>query len=158
LDAIQAGILHAKLGHLAEWNTQRRERAALYTSLLEVDQALSVPFEPSWSRAVYHLYVIRTDDREGLMSHLKDAGIGVGIHYPVPLHLQKAYLPLNYSLGDFPIAERVSTEVLSIPMFPHLAEAMQRRVANEILGFLRDAGQKADVSEEAMLAPEEWAS
>ena len=158
LDSIQAGILHAKLGHLAEWNTQRRERAALYNSLLEVDQALSVPFEPSWSRAVYHLYVIRTDDREGLMSHLKEAGIGVGIHYPVPLHLQKAYVPLNYSSGDFPIAERVSTEVLSIPMFPHLAEAMQRRVANEILGFLRDAGQKQHVSEEAILAPEEWAS
>ena len=158
LDSIQAGILHAKLGHLAEWNTQRRERAALYNSLLEVDQALSVPFEPSWSRAVYHLYVIRTDDREGLMSHLKDAGIGVGIHYPVPLHLQKAYVPLNYSSGDFPITERVSTEVLSIPMFPHLAEAMQRRVANEILEFLRDAGQKQHVSEEAILAPEEWAS
>jgi len=135
LDSIQAGILQAKLSHLAEWNTQRREKAALYNSLLEVDQALSVPFEPTWSRAVYHLYVIRTNDREGLMSHLKDAGIGVGIHYPVPLHLQKAYIPLNYSAGDFPVTESVAAEIISLPMYPQLTSAQQRRVVAEVTAF-----------------------
>ncbi len=155
LDTIQAGILNAKLAHLAEWNQQRRERAAHYNRLLDGDETLSVPFEPSWSRAVYHLYVIRTNNRERLMSHLKDAGIGIGIHYPIPLHLQKAYLSLNYSPGDFPIAERVSTEILSIPMFPHLAEAQQQRVAKEILEFLGNAGAGADVVEEAIFAPKD---
>ncbi len=158
LDAIQASILHAKLPHLAEWNKQRQERAAVYDRLLAVDQSVSVPYEPSWSRAVYHLYVIRTYNREGLMSHLTNAGIGTGIHYPIPLHLQKAYIALNYSSGDFPVAERVSTEILSIPMFPHLTEVQQKRVAKEILGFLCDSGQKVDLIDEAMLAPEERAS
>ena len=65
------------------------------------------PYEPSWSRAVYHLYVIRTDDRDGMMQHLKEAGIGTGIHYPIPLHLQKAYASLNYSSGDFPVADEL---------------------------------------------------
>jgi dTDP-4-amino-4,6-dideoxygalactose transaminase len=155
LDAIQAGILHTKLPHLAEWNKLRRERAFVYNRLLAIDHALSIPYEPSWSRAVYHLYVIRTSDRDGLMNHMKETGIGVGIHYPVPLHLQKAYISLNYSLGDFPVAERVSTEILSIPMFPQLTETQQERVAKEILGFLRDAGQQADAMEDAILTPEE---
>ena len=92
LDAIQAGLLHAKLAHLAKWNAQRRERAAEYNRLLAAtDEAVIPPFEPSWSRAIYHLYVIRTEDRDGIMNHLKKAGIGTGIHYPIPLHLQKAY-------------------------------------------------------------------
>ena len=158
LDTIQAGILHAKLPHLAEWNKQRRERAAVYNRLLASDQTLSAPYEPSWSRAVYHLYVIRTNNRDGLMSHLKDVGIGTGIHYPIPLHLQKAYLTLNYSPGDFPVAERVSAEILSIPMFPHLAEQQQEKVAKEILGFLCDAGQKTGPLDEAILTSEERAS
>ena len=92
LDAIQAGLLHVKLAHLPKWTAQRRERAAEYNRLLEsADTAVVAPYEPSWSRAVYHLYVVRTADREGLMDHLKKAGIGTGIHYPIPLHLQKAY-------------------------------------------------------------------
>lgn len=155
LDSIQAGILHIKLPHLAKLNEQRRERALVYNRLLAVDQALSVPYEPSWSRAVYHLYVIRTNDREGFMNHLKEAGIGVGIHYPVPLHLQKAYISLNYNSGDFPITERVSTEIVSLPMFPHLEEAQQERVAKEILVFAQEATRKAKVVEQAMFASEE---
>ena len=84
LDAIQAGLLHTKLAHLAKWNTQRRERAAEYNRLLASNEAVSLPYEPSWSRAVYHLYVVRTSDREGMMNHLKKAAIGTGIHYPIP--------------------------------------------------------------------------
>ena len=92
LDAIQAGLLHAKLTHLAKWNAQRRERAAEYNRLFAAADDVAVPpFEPSWSRAVYHLYVVRTGDRDGMMKHLMNAGIGTGIHYPIPLHLQKAY-------------------------------------------------------------------
>jgi dTDP-4-amino-4,6-dideoxygalactose transaminase len=135
LDAMQAGFLHAKLAHLAKWNAQRRERAAEYNRLLASNDGLTLPYEPSWSRAVYHLYVIRTSHRERMMNHLKEAGIGTGIHYPIPLHLQKAYRSLNYSLGDFPAAERASSEIVSLPMFPQLTPEQQAAVAEEILAF-----------------------
>ena len=101
-----------------------------------------LPFEPSWSKAVYHLYVIRTADREALMNHLKKVGIGTGIHYPIPLHLQKAYASLNYRLGDFPVAERVAAEIVSLPMFPQLTAEQQARVAEEILGFSNTVARK----------------
>jgi dTDP-4-amino-4,6-dideoxygalactose transaminase len=98
LDAVQAGLLHVKLNHLATWNEQRRAHAAEYNRLLEeAGVAVRAPFEPSWSKAVYHLYVVRVADREGLMSFLKTAEIGTGIHYPIPLHLQKAYANLKYA-------------------------------------------------------------
>ncbi len=95
------------------------------------------PFEPSWSEAVYHLYVVRTHDRDGMMKHLKEAGIGTGIHYPIPLHMQKAYDYLNYRQGDFPVSEKVSAEIVSLPMFPTLQTEQQSRVACEILRSLR---------------------
>jgi len=135
LDAIQAGLLQAKLVHLAKWNALRRERAAEYNRLLAGNEIVVCPYEPSWSRAVYHLYVIRTADRDGLMTYLKERGIGTGIHYPVPLHLQKAYSSLNYRAGDFPVASRVSAEIISLPMFPQLTADQQARVAEEILVF-----------------------
>jgi dTDP-4-amino-4,6-dideoxygalactose transaminase len=136
LDALQAGLLHAKLAHLAKWNAQRRERAAEYNRLFAAaDEAVAPPFEPSWSRAVYHLFVIRAEDRDGMMSHLKKAGIGTGIHYPIPLHLQKAYAALDYRKGDFPIAEKAAAEIVSLPMFPHLTAEQQARVAGEIASF-----------------------
>ena len=142
LDAIQAGILRAKLPHLAEWNAQRRDRAAEYNQSLASNKAVSLPFEPAWSRAVYHLYVIRTGDREGMINHLKAAGIDTGIHYPIPLHLQKAYAMLNYREGDFPVAERVASEIVSLPMFPQLTERQQARVAEEILAFTSRASRE----------------
>jgi dTDP-4-amino-4,6-dideoxygalactose transaminase len=101
-----------------------------------VDEALVLPYEASWSRAVYHLYVVRTADREGLMDHLKKAGIGTGIHYPIPLHLQKAYAEMNYGKGDFPVAERAAAEIVSLPMFPQLTAEQQARVVEEMLGFI----------------------
>jgi dTDP-4-amino-4,6-dideoxygalactose transaminase len=152
LDAIQAGFLHAKLPHLANWNTQRRDRAAEYNRLLANNEAIGLPYEASWSRAVYHLYVIRANDRDGMMNHLKEAGIGTGIHYPVPLHLQKAYASLNYCLGDFPAAERASAEIISLPMFPHLTTVQQVRVAEEILEFTSKTLCKRGESEENLLA------
>lgn len=136
LDAIQAGLLHVKLSHLAKWNAQRRERAAEYSRLFAAaEEVVTTPFEPTWSRAVYHLYVVRSDARDGLMKQLKKAGIGTGIHYPIPLHLQKAYAAMGYRKGDFPITEKAATEIVSLPMFPQLTFEQQARVVEEILAF-----------------------
>jgi len=138
LDAMQAGFLHVKLAHLASWNSSRRERAAEYNQLLEsAESSVIRPFEPSWSRAVYHLYVVRTNDREGMIKHLKEAGIATGIHYPIPLHMQKAYDYLNYRQGDFPVAEKVASEIVSLPMYPNLQPEQQARVVREMLRCLR---------------------
>jgi dTDP-4-amino-4,6-dideoxygalactose transaminase/acetyltransferase-like isoleucine patch superfamily enzyme len=141
LDAIQAGLLLAKLPHLHAWNSARRERAGDYNRLLGANDALVLPFEPSWSRGVYHLYVVRTHDREGLMAHLKEADIGTGIHYPIPLHLQTAYASLHYEEGSFPVAERAAREIVSLPMFPQLTAAQQERVARAIEVFSAEHSQ-----------------
>lgn len=135
LDAIQAGLLEVKLPHLQDWNEQRRERAAEYHRLLGTNPAVVIPFEPSWSRAVYHLYVIRTTDRDGLMHALHEVGIGTGIHYPVPLHMQNAYKNLQYDAQDFPVTARYAAEIVSLPMFPQLTATQQARVAEEIARF-----------------------
>ena len=138
LDSVQCGLLQVKLGHLAQWNARRRDRAAEYDRLLAGNEAITCPYEPSWSRAVYHLYVVRSADRDGLAKHLKAAGIGTGIHYPVPLHLQKAYKGMNYRETDFPVATRLAGEILSLPMFPQLSSEQQTRVTDGILGFVQD--------------------
>ena len=136
LDAIQAGILHVKLQHVTEWNKQRRARAAEYGKLFEATGSpVKPPYEPSWSRAVYHLYVVRTEHREELMAFLKEQGIGTGIHYPIPLHMQKAYHALGYSAGDFPATERVANEIVSLPMYPQLTAAQQARVVEQVVQF-----------------------
>ena len=143
LDAIQAGLLHTKLTHLAAWNAKRRERAAEYNRLFAAaDEVVVPPFEPTWSRAVYHLYVVRTEDRDGMMKHLKKTGIGTGIHYPIPLHLQKAYAGMNYSKGDFPVTEKAAAEIISLPMFPQLTAEQQSRVVEEILAFTSNGARK----------------
>ena len=155
LDAIQAGILHAKLKRLAKWNADRRERAAYFNAQLSVAKnSLVLPYEPSWSRAVYHLYVVRTKDRQGLMDHLKDAGIGTGIHYPIPLHQQKAYASLNHRAGDFPVCERAAAEIVSLPMYPQLTAEQQDRVVEEVLRFLGvGPARKQAVSDQAAAVP-----
>jgi dTDP-4-amino-4,6-dideoxygalactose transaminase len=140
LDAMQAAFLRIKLRHLDKWTEQRRAAARKYNELLKplADQGLVVvPYEPAWSQAVYHLYVIRTKDREALAAHLKARGIQTGLHYPVPLHQQKCYLPWRYGVGDFPVTERAASEILSLPMFPGLTPGQQERVAAEIDAFAR---------------------
>jgi dTDP-4-amino-4,6-dideoxygalactose transaminase len=154
LDAIQAGLLHVKLKHLAKWNAQRRERAAEYGRLLASTESVVIPFEPSWSRAVYHLYVICVEDRDGLMEHLKAEGIATGIHYPIPLHLQKAYTALNYRKGDFLVAEKVAAGIVSLPMFPQLTTKQQVRVVEEITNFVSMTGRKGVETDAASLAAE----
>ena len=137
LDSLQCGILSVKLRHLREWNAQRRANANQYKRFFEeAGKPVQTPYEPSWSRAVYHLYVVRTDDREGLMAFLKDAGVGTGIHYPIPLHLQKAYAQLNYQRGDFPHAEKAADEIVSLPMFPTLTSQQCGQVVDAIQRFV----------------------
>lgn len=133
LDAVQAGILRVKLQHLTKWNDARRERARLYDELLAEARGMVLPYVPRWSRPVHHLYVVRAVDRERLQADLTAAGIGTGIHYPVPLHLAKPYTPLGYREGDFPAAEHAAGEALSLPMFPSLSPVQQRRVAAAVI-------------------------
>ncbi|MGB7437313.1 MAG: DegT/DnrJ/EryC1/StrS family aminotransferase [Candidatus Acidiferrum sp.] len=136
LDAIQAGWLSVKLRHLAKWNESRRSLAHRYHELLEeAGGAIVVPLEASWTKGVYHLYVIRVQDREALQVCLAEAGIGSGIHYPIPLHLQKAYRHLGYKKGDFAVTERVAAEIVSLPMFPELTHRQQEEVANNVKEF-----------------------
>lgn len=136
LDAIQAGILSAKLAHLTEWNQRRQEAAKRYDELLSSVPGVITPHGPEWARAIFHLYVVRVADREGLQQYLTQANIGTGIHYPVPLHLQRAYEYLGYKKGEFPVTERAATEILSLPMFPQITVDQQRRVVEEISRFL----------------------
>ena len=154
LDALQAGFLTVKLAHLATWNEQRQEHAAEYGRLFaEKNIDLVVPYEPFWSRAVYHLYVVRVKVRDGLMKSLKDAGIGTGIHYPVPLHLQKAYQSLGYERGDFSVCERVAETVVSLPMYPQLTAEQQGRTVREIVMFLNnEAAPKTALGESVDMA------
>lgn len=122
LDEIQAAILRVKLGYLAEWNEARRERAALYNSLL-ADSGVQCPVELDYGRSVYHLYVVRTgsrQERDGLQEFLKQHGVGTGIHYPIPAHLQGAYAWLGLGRGSLPQTEATADRILSLPMFPEL--------------------------------------
>lgn len=132
LDAMQAGFLHVKLKYLTGWNEKRRRHAERYGQLMGGLDGIILPHEPKWSKAVHHLYVIRVSDRGQLKDSLAAAGIGTGIHYPIPLHLQKAYATLPYKTGDFPITERIAAEILSLPMFPGLMEEMQVHVSEKV--------------------------
>jgi dTDP-4-amino-4,6-dideoxygalactose transaminase len=114
-----------------------------HSTVPSATQSYLPPFEPEWAKAVYHLYVVRVPDREGLMRHLAEAGIGTGIHYPVPLHLQKAYESLGYQAGDFPVTERVAAEIVSLPMFPQLTAEQQVRVVIGLESFLPAAHRVA---------------
>jgi len=155
LDAIQAGILRVKLKHLPEWNEKRRQNASLYTQHLSLNtqhsplntqhsplatqhsslNTIIPPYEPAWSKAVYHLYTIRTQKRDELQKFLLDNGINTGLHYPIPLHLQNAYKNLNLPNGNYPITERVAREILSLPMFPGLTSEQIEYVSSKIKSF-----------------------
>jgi dTDP-4-amino-4,6-dideoxygalactose transaminase len=133
LDAIQAGFLSVKLKRLPEWNRKRQASAAVYGELFGKSTGeLVLPFELTGTRPVYHLYVIRTVDREQLKTSLAAAGIGTAIHYPVPLHMQKAYASMGFKKGDFPVTEQVAAEILSLPMFPGLTREQQVRIVENV--------------------------
>ena len=137
LDSIQAGWLSVKLRHLAKWNESRRYLAHRYHQLFaEVKESLVLPVEASWTKGVYHLYVVRVKDREAMQARLAEAGIATGIHYPIPLHQQKAYEQLGYKTGDFPVTERVAGEIVSLPMFPQLLATQQDEAAATVKEFV----------------------
>jgi dTDP-4-amino-4,6-dideoxygalactose transaminase len=143
LDAIQAGILQVKLRYLSQWNESRREAAMRYHGLLGSIAEVVEPYEPEWTKCVYHLYVIRNGTREELQKYLAERNIFTALHYPVPLHLQKSYEHLGIREGTYPVAEKTAREILSLPMYPGLKEVQQVRVAEEINAFLRTAQLKA---------------
>jgi len=137
LDAIQAGLLRVKLRHLSKWNEQRRESARIYDELLEpLGESLICPTQAPTAKCVYHLYVVRTQCRDELLKHLSDSGVGVGIHYPIPVHLQVAYSTMGWKRGDFPVTEQAANEILSLPMYAGLTADQQKRVAETISQFV----------------------
>jgi dTDP-4-amino-4,6-dideoxygalactose transaminase len=143
LDAIQAGILRVKFTRLPDWTEKRRAAASRYRDLFRAaDGKITAPYEPASSKAVYHLYVVRVRNRDQLMTQLGSVGIGTGIHYPIPLHLQDAYKTLGYREGDFPITEKVAREIVSLPLYPHLRDDQQSVVVNEIMRFVSAAGAR----------------
>ncbi len=132
LDAIQCGMLRVKLRHLEGWNQGRRAAAARYAEQFDGLSGVVAPHEPDWSRAIYHLYVIRAEERDSLQAKLGEQKIGTGLHYPIPLHLQAAYAHLGFKKGDFPVTELVSAEITSLPMFPTLTVDQQSQVVDQI--------------------------
>ncbi|HVW84826.1 MAG TPA: DegT/DnrJ/EryC1/StrS family aminotransferase [Bryobacteraceae bacterium] len=144
LHAIQASILRIKLRELSAWNSGRREAALRYRDLFFAAGAPDLaPCEPDWTKSVYHVYVIRSQNRSGLAESLSKAGIGSGIHYPVPLHLQKAYESLGYEPGSFPVSEAAAAGILSLPMFPHIRFEQQARIVDEVMRFTNGHGSES---------------
>ncbi|HEY6185213.1 MAG TPA: DegT/DnrJ/EryC1/StrS family aminotransferase [Terriglobales bacterium] len=144
LDTIQAGMLHIKLKRLSDWTEKRQILAKEYGRLFAGVAEINTPVEPSYSKAVYHLYVVRVKNREKLQAELASANIGTGIHYPIPLHQQKAYAHLGYKTGDFPVTEKIAPEILSLPMFPQLTREQQQYIAEKLMQ-LTGAAQTASV-------------
>jgi len=140
LDALQAGFLRIKLSRLEEWNEKRRMNARYYDSLLKEIVEVRIPYIPEWARSVYHLYVIRVQNRDRLQRYLGERGIGTGLHYPVPLHLQTPYNGRERGYGRFPVTEAVSREILSLPMYPGLIEEHMGLVVDALMEYRqRDA-------------------
>ncbi len=128
LDTMQAAVLLQKLARLAEWNEQRREAAAYYEELLGSSAKIGLPRVAPGNQHVWHLYVVRVGNRDRVLAALNDAGIGAGIHYPTPLHRQGALASLGHRQGDFPNAERLAGEILSLPIYPGITRQQQQRV------------------------------
>ena len=137
LDSLQAAVLRAKLEHLDAWNQRRRAVAAHYRELLATSGA-KIAAEPDRFRSCYHLFTIQSPRREAIRAALDAAGIGNGVHYPLPLHLQPACAGLGYKAGDFPASERIAQTTLSLPMHPHLTAREIETVAAAVAGALRE--------------------
>jgi dTDP-4-amino-4,6-dideoxygalactose transaminase len=126
-------VLRAKLKRLATWNKQRVEAALGYDTLLAEASNIVLPKVFPGNESVWHLYVVRVPERDRVLAALHEAGIGAGIHYPIPCHLQGAYASLGYGPGSFPVAEAAAKEILSLPIFPGITEAQQGRVVEVLL-------------------------
>ena len=128
LDAIHAGALAIKLGHLKDWNAKRQQVAGWYSERLESVAGLVAPKTADDRTHVFHLYVVQVPERDALRERLSEEGIASGLHYPVPVHLHPAYESLGYAKGDFPNSERIASQGVSLPMFPELSEEQVDRV------------------------------
>jgi dTDP-4-amino-4,6-dideoxygalactose transaminase len=140
LEGIQGAILRVKLRHLEDWTKARRTHASLYNDLLDeilAGREIQRPQEMSYARHVYHIYAIRTSQRDSLQEFLQNQGVHTGIHYPIPVHLLEAYRDLGYKKGDFPHSEKAADEVLSLPMYAELPDEAIRQVCGEIMNFLK---------------------
>jgi len=133
LDELQAAILRVKLRYLDSWNESRREKAKVYDQLL-ADAAVQIPGRDPQALPIYHLYVLRTEERKALMERLSDGGVASAVYYPVPLHLQVAFRNLGYKVGDFPVAEKACEQALAIPSYPELSLEHQRQIVALIKG------------------------
>jgi dTDP-4-amino-4,6-dideoxygalactose transaminase len=142
LDAIQAGILSVKLKYLPAWNQSRREHARRYNERFASETSIATPYEPAWSKAIYHLYVVQVENRETTIEALAKEGIDTGIHYPIPLHLQKAYANRGHQPGDFPVCEKAAGRILSLPMFPAMSHADQERVVHALVRATNDTAAR----------------
>lgn len=132
LDNIQAAVLRVKLKYLEEWTDNRIKKAQYYTKLLSNNDNLVTPMIRKGARHVYHLYVIRINNRDKVRKKLSRKGINTGIHYPIPLHLQPAYKYLGYKRGNFPISEKISNEIISLPMWPEIDKKSIKIICEEI--------------------------
>lgn len=143
LDTLQASILNVKLPYLPKWNALRAAHAEKYKELLGDVEGLRFQSAAPYSTHIYHLFIIETKDRDSLAKHLEAAGIQTGIHYPVPLHLQAAYSDLGYSEGNFPEAERLAKNMLSLPMYPELSAGQIEFVAAQVRNFFQKESKPA---------------
>lgn len=134
MEGFQGAVLGVKLPHLAKWTQERQRVAKRYTELLK-GTPLQLPHEADFAESVWHLYVIRHPRRDELKKHLEDNGVGCAIHYPIPLHLQKAYAHLGHKKGDFPVTEKAAQQCLSLPIYPGLTDAQIARVVDVIKKF-----------------------
>ncbi len=135
LDTLQAAILRVKLRHLPRWDEERRERVQAYTDALRDAPGLLLPRERAGARSAWHLFTVRTPERDALQAHLKAQGIATAVHYPRPIHLQPAMAAAGGREGDLPVSERLSREVLSLPLYPELPLEDVRRIAAEVMVF-----------------------
>jgi dTDP-4-amino-4,6-dideoxygalactose transaminase len=139
LDTLQAAVLRAKLPHMDRWNEERRERAEAYTWALQGIPGVTLPREQPWGRSAWHLYTIRTKRREGLQAHLNALGIATAVHYPRPIHLQPAMASAGGKVGDLPVSEMLSREVIQVPLYPELELNTVKRIAGEIEAYCTQA-------------------
>jgi dTDP-4-amino-4,6-dideoxygalactose transaminase len=138
MDGIQGAALSIKLRLLADGNEKRRQHAARYSRVLSEIEDIALPITAAYSKPVFHIYAIRTQRRDDLMRHLTAQGIGCGIHYPIPVHLQDAYKSLGIGRGSFPVSERCADEFVSLPMFPELEPAQIDYVAQQVIAWSRN--------------------
>ncbi len=135
LSELQAAFLRAKLPRLAAWNARRGELACRYFEQLQGIETLTLPHVPAWARPVWHLFVVRTARRDALQQHLAAHGVGTQIHYPIPPHLSQAYAGAGWKRGDFPLAETLADEVLSLPIGPHTSAEQVDYVCTQVRSF-----------------------